>query len=159
MLSREETIALYSEAAVFCCPSVYEPFGIINLEAMACETPVVGTAVGGIRETVVPEETGWLVELDPRAGSDPEPADSTRFAREIAGAIERLVADGPRRAELGRRGRERVIELYGWDRVAARVHEVYREVLAGQDRRGPALPDGDPRVGGRQVRASEREKG
>ena len=75
MLPRDEAVALYSEAAVFCCPSVYEPFGIINLEAMACETPVVGTAVGGILETVVHGKTGLLVELTPRSSNDVRPAD------------------------------------------------------------------------------------
>ncbi|HXV76640.1 MAG TPA: glycogen synthase [Candidatus Polarisedimenticolaceae bacterium] len=131
MLPRDETIALYSEAAVFCCPSVYEPFGIINLEAMACETPVVGTAVGGIRETVVPEQTGLLVGFEPRSADDPEPRDPQRLARELAAAIERAVTDETWRAEAGRRGRRRVVERYGWDRVAARVFDVYRRAVAG----------------------------
>jgi glycosyltransferase involved in cell wall biosynthesis len=133
VLPREDAIALYSEAKVFCCPSVYEPFGIINLEAMACETPVVGTAVGGIRETVVPGETGLLVEFEPRDPNDPEPADPERLARDLASAIERLIADEPRRTALGRRGRRRVGERYGWDRIAARVHEVYRAVIDDRD--------------------------
>jgi glycosyltransferase involved in cell wall biosynthesis len=130
MLPRDEAVALYSEAAVFCCPSVYEPFGIINLEAMACETPVVGTAVGGIRETVVPEETGLLVELEPRSADDPEPSDAPRLARDLAAAIERLLADERWATALGRRGRQRVVEHYEWQRVAARVLEVYRSVRA-----------------------------
>jgi starch synthase len=132
MLPREEAIALYSEAAVFCCPSVYEPFGIINLEAMACETPVVGTAVGGILETVVPGETGLLVEFEPRGGDDAEPVDPERLARELAEAIESLAGDEPRRTEMGRRGRRRVSEVYGWDNVAERVHRIYRSVAETQ---------------------------
>ncbi|MGD8374908.1 MAG: glycogen synthase [Acidobacteriota bacterium] len=147
MLPRDETIALYSEAAVFCCPSVYEPFGIINLEAMACETPVVGTAVGGIRETVVPEETGLLVDLGPRDETGTEPADPGRLAEDLAAAMSRLIDDPDRRAELGRRGRRRVVETYGWDRIAAQVHEIYRQVKGEPAEAGKALPAERPRRG------------
>ena len=78
MLPRADVIELYRQAAIFCCPSVYEPFGIINLEAMACETPVVASAVGGIPEVVVPEETGLLVDVGLRPGSF-DPADPSGF--------------------------------------------------------------------------------
>jgi starch synthase len=129
MLPRDKTVALYAEAAVFCCPSVYEPFGIINLEAMACETPVVGTAVGGIRETVEHGETGLLVAFEPRSPDDAEAADPDRLADELARGIEQLVADPSRSERMGRRGRQRVIDRYGWDKVAARVYEIYEGVL------------------------------
>jgi glycosyltransferase involved in cell wall biosynthesis len=135
-LPRDKTVALYSEAAVFCCPSVYEPFGIINLEAMACETPVVGTAVGGIREAVVHDETGLLVAFEPRSRDDPEPSDPDRLAEKLAEAIEQLVQDPSRRTRMGQRGRQRVIEHYSWDQVAARVYEVYEGVLGEARRNG-----------------------
>jgi glycogen synthase len=130
MLPREQAVALFSEAAVFCCPSIYEPFGIINLEAMACETPVVGTAVGGIREVVVPEETGILVDYERAAQVDAEPSDPARLAQDLAAAIARLIADPALRVEMGRRGRTRVLEHYGWDRIAERVAGVYQSVMA-----------------------------
>jgi glycogen synthase len=136
MLPRETTVALYSEAAVFCCPSVYEPFGIINLEAMACETPVVGTAVGGIREAVVHGETGLLVAFEPRSRDDAEAADPDRLADELARAIEQLVEDPSRAARMGQRGRKRVIERYGWDQVAEMVYEIYESVLEEARRNG-----------------------
>ena len=80
MLPRDQVIQFYSNAAVFCCPSVYEPFGIINLEAMACETAVVASAVGGIPEVVVPGETGLLVDLELKPGTF-DPVDPAKFSR------------------------------------------------------------------------------
>ncbi len=127
MVPREVAIALYSGAAVFCCPSVYEPFGIINLEAMACETPVVATAVGGIRDVVADGETGFLV--DPRSSrTDGEPDDPERLAEALAAALARLLRDEELRRGMGHRGRDRAVREFGWDRVAERVLEVYREV-------------------------------
>src|SRR5574338_215673 len=96
MVSRSDVRQLYSHAALFVCPSVYEPFGIINLEAMACGTSVVASAVGGIREVVTPE-TGILVPLEARGGTDFEPKDAGRFARDLADAINRLLDDPERR--------------------------------------------------------------
>ena len=92
MLSRPNVIQLYTHAAVFCCPSVYEPFGIINLEAMACETAVVASAVGGIPEVVVPEETGLLVDVHLQPGTF-DPADPAVFSARLAAAINRLARD------------------------------------------------------------------
>ncbi len=89
MLSRPEIIQLYTNAAMFCCPSVYEPFGIINLEAMACGTAVVASAVGGIPEVVVPEETGLLIDPDLLPGTF-EPADPAAFSRNLADGINQL---------------------------------------------------------------------
>lgn len=132
MVTREAAIELYSHASVFCCPSIYEPFGIINLEAMACETPVVGSAVGGIKEVVVPGETGELVAFEPTSADDPEPAKPREFARDLAQAVNKLVVDEGLRKEMGRKGRERVVGAFGWDRVASRVMEVYQGLLRSE---------------------------
>lgn len=128
MVPREAAVQLYSHAAVFCCPSIYEPFGIINLEAMACETPVVASAVGGIPDVVVDGETGMLVPFTRRSADDPEPADPERFARELAEAVNTILRNPERGKAMGRKGRERVIADFGWDRVAERVMAVYRRV-------------------------------
>jgi glycogen synthase len=128
MLPRAETIDLYSQAAVFCCPSVYEPFGIINLEAMACETAVVASAVGGIKEVVVPEETGLLVEAALKPGTF-EPEDRAAFAAALADAINRLARDPDLRRRMGEAGRHRVLEHFSWDSIAMRTIELYRSLL------------------------------
>src|SRR2546426_11805931 len=101
MLSKEIVIALYSHAAVFVCPSIYEPFGIINLEAMACETPVVATAVGGIKEVVVDGETGFLVPLEQMKESPFEAIDPEKFARDIAQRVNELMRDRQLRERFG----------------------------------------------------------
>ncbi len=125
MLPRAEVIQLYEHAAVFCCPSVYEPFGIINLEAMACETAVVASRVGGIPEVVVPEATGLLVDLALRPGTF-EPADPAAFSAGLAAAINRLARDPGLRAAMGRRGRERVLDHFSWDAIAKTTLDLYR---------------------------------
>lgn len=127
MLPKDEVIALYSQAALFVCPSVYEPFGIINLEAMACGTPVVASAVGGIREVVTPE-TGILVPLEARGGTDFEPKDAERFARDLATAINQLLDDPERRRLMGARARERVEQHFSWTSIARRTLEFYRDL-------------------------------
>lgn len=114
-LGDAKNVELYSSARVFICPSVYEPFGIINLEAMACETPVVASAVGGIPEVVVPEETGLLVE----------PADSGQ----LAAAVNRLLENPALAVAMGKKGRRRVEEKFSWDSIAARTRDMYRELL------------------------------
>jgi glycogen synthase len=129
MLPKEDVIALYSQAAVFVCPSVYEPFGIINLEAMACGTPVVASAVGGIREVVLPEETGLLVPLEARGGTDFEPRDPERFARDLAAAVNRLLDDPAARARMGRSARERVEQLFSWASIARRTLDFYEDLV------------------------------
>ena len=121
MLPRHEVIQVLSHATVFCCPSIYEPQGIVNLEAMACETAVVASAVGGIPEVVVHGETGLLV-----AYSEDDP---TCFERDFAQAVNTLVADPARAGELGRAGRERAVHAYGWDAIARRTTQVYDGVL------------------------------
>ena len=127
MLPRADVVQLLSHATVFCCPSIYEPFGLVNIEAMACEAPVVAAAVGGIPEIVV-EDTGVLVPFE--VGDDPfgSPAQPARFARELAAAINDLVGDPQRARALGRAGRERVLEHFSWPAVAARTAELYRSV-------------------------------
>jgi len=133
MVPRQAAIQLYSHAAVFCCPSVYEPFGIINLEAMACRTPVVASAVGGIKEVVVHEETGLLVPFDRRADGSSEPKDPDRFAADLAAAVNRLMADPDLRERMGEAGRRRVEDHYAWSAVAARVEALYRGVAAARN--------------------------
>lgn len=130
MLPREEIIALYAAAAVFVCPSVYEPFGIINLEAMACETAVVGSAVGGIPSIVVDGETGLLVPFEPRGPRDVEPRQPEQFSRDLASAINRLMRDETGRRTMGERGRRRVLDRYSWRAVAERTLAYYRDVLS-----------------------------
>jgi alpha-maltose-1-phosphate synthase len=130
MLPRPEVIQLYTHAAVFCCPSVYEPFGIINLEAMACETAVVASAVGGIPEVVVPGETGLLVDLALREGTF-DPVDPGRFSADLAAAINRVGLDPDLRRRLGREGRRRVEEHFSWAAIAHQTLGLYRSLLAG----------------------------
>ena len=108
MVDVETKIELYSNAAIFVCPSIYEPFGIINLEAMACGTPVVAAAVGGIKEVVVHGETGYLVSIDQMQESPFEPVAPDRFSRHLAARINELMAD-PRNAK--RLVRLAVVEL------------------------------------------------
>jgi glycogen synthase len=131
VLPKEEIIPLYSQAALFVCPSVYEPFGIINLEAMACGTPVVASAVGGIKEVVVPDETGLLVPIEAKGQADFEPRDPDRFARDLAGAINRLLDEPARLKVMGAASRARVERLFSWTSVARRTIDFYRDILAG----------------------------
>jgi alpha-maltose-1-phosphate synthase len=127
MLPRDQVIQYYSNAAVFCCPSVYEPFGIINLEAMACETAVVASAVGGIPEVVVPEETGLLVDLELRPGTF-EPVDAAKFSRALAGGINRVALDPALAERFGKAGRRRVEEHFSWTAIARRTLDLYRSL-------------------------------
>jgi starch synthase len=131
MLPRADIVALLGHAAVFVCPSVYEPFGLINVEAMACGAPVVASAVGGIPEIVVDGETGALVPF--AASDDPygSPADPARFAADLAAAVNALLADPARADAMGRAGRRRVVERFTWEAIAARTADLYREVVAG----------------------------
>jgi len=134
MLPKDDIIPLYSQAALFVCPSVYEPFGIINLEAMACGTPVVASAVGGIKEVVRAEETGLLVPFEPRGEGDFEPRDPERFAFDLADAINRLLADPERRRHMGRQARQRVERFFGWPSIARRTCEFYKELAAAKEK-------------------------
>lgn len=130
MVSREEAIALYSQAAVFCCPSIYEPFGIINLEAMACGTPVVASAVGGIKEVVVDGETGFLV--DPGLSDEPphDPKDADAFAARLAEKINELIRDPALAKKMGQAGRQRVEKHFSWQSIALQTKELYAKLIA-----------------------------
>jgi len=129
MLTKPEAIQLYSHAAVFCCPSVYEPFGIINLEAMACHAPVVASATGGILEVVVDGETGWLVpfEQDPVTSF---PLYPEKFSRDLAAKISALLADPAKAKQFGEAGRRRVEAIFSWTAIAAQTIDLYKELLA-----------------------------
>ena len=129
MLSKPETIQFYSHARVFCCPSVYEPFGIINLEAMACEVPVVASATGGILEVVVDGETGFLVPF----GQDPTtffPIDPDRFARDLGAKVTELLEDPEKCRRFGTAGRKRVEERFGWPAIADQTITLYRQLMS-----------------------------
>jgi len=129
MVDNRAKIELYSHAAVFICPSIYEPFGIINLEAMACGTPVVASAVGGIKEVVVHGQTGSLVAIDQMTESPFEPVDPDRFARDLAAAINDLMADPKKREAYGKAGRRRVEEVFGWPAIARQTADLYRSLV------------------------------
>ncbi|NTV29877.1 MAG: glycogen synthase [Candidatus Omnitrophica bacterium] len=129
MIAVPAKVALYSHAALFCCPSVYEPFGIINLEAMACETPVVASAVGGIREVVVEGETGMLVPFTPVPGVSNEPADAGRFERDLADRINRLMKDPALRERMGQAGRKRAVDHFSWKAIAQKTYELYGKLV------------------------------
>jgi len=133
MVSREAARQLYSHAAVFCCPSVYEPFGIINLEAAACQTPVVASAVGGIPEVVVDGETGLLVPVDLRTDDPMSPIDPDRFELNLAGAINALMNDVASREVMGLAGRRRAVEHFSWGAIARQTVDLYRDVLARRE--------------------------
>jgi alpha-maltose-1-phosphate synthase len=128
MLSRRDVRQLYSHAALFVCPSVYEPFGIINLEAMACERPVVASAVGGIPEVVVDGETGVLVPVELRMDDPMTPVDTARFEVDLAAAVNRLMADASLRDRMGRAGRERAMERFSWSAIADQTVALYRSL-------------------------------
>ncbi|MBE3009582.1 glycogen synthase [Microbispora sp. NEAU-D428] len=129
MLPRPEVIQILTHATVFVCPSVYEPMGIVNLEAMACETAVVATATGGIPEVVADGETGLLVPID--QGRDGEPHDPEAFAAALAERVNTVLGDPRLAAAMGEAGRVRAIDHFSWRRIAERTHELYAS-LTGQ---------------------------
>jgi starch synthase len=129
MLPRDQVIAVLTAATVFACPSVYEPLGIVNLEAMACELPVVATATGGIPEVVVDGETGWLVPIEQVQDGTGTPVDEDRFVADLAAALNDAVSDTDRAERMGRAGRERAVESFSWSTIGDRTVEVYEEVL------------------------------
>jgi starch synthase len=125
-LPRTELISVMSSATVFVCPSVYEPLGIVNLEAMACGTAVVASDVGGIPEVVLHGETGLLVEYGA--------SDLSTFERDLGRSIGALLDDPARAARMGEAGRQRAVQDFGWDQIAGRTVDVYREAIARQRR-------------------------
>lgn len=128
MLPKEKIIHLYTHATLFVCPSVYEPFGIINLEAMACETPVIASAVGGIPEVVEPGETGLLVSLDPASPTDVEPAHPEKFARDLAAAVNSLLETPDKIKAMGRKARKQVEQSFSWVSIARKTVDFYQEI-------------------------------
>jgi len=130
MLPKPDVIQILSHATVFACPSIYEPLGIVNLEAMACEAAVVATATGGIVEVVQDGETGLLVPFEQVPG-DIAPRDPEAFAAGIAERVNELLADPARAEAMGRAGRERAVERFAWPAIAAQTSQVYREVAGG----------------------------
>jgi glycogen synthase len=135
MLSKEKIIHLYSQAAIFVCPSVYEPFGIINLEAMACETPVVASAVGGIPEVVEHGETGLLVAPEAISATEVEPRHPEQFARDLANAVNTLLDNPGLRAAMAARARARVEQHFSWESIARQTVAFYEQVI-GRHRQG-----------------------
>jgi glycogen synthase len=129
MLEKQEVIQLYSHAAVFCCPSIYEPFGIINIEAMACETAVVASAVGGIKEVVVDGETGILVPLEQQKEAPFEPVDPDQFSRDLASGVNELIRNKELSAQMAKKGRKRVEETFDWVAIAKQVEELYESLM------------------------------
>ncbi|MEV5707926.1 glycogen synthase [Actinoallomurus sp. NPDC052274] len=129
MLPRPEVVQILSHATVFACPSVYEPMGIVNLEAMACEAAVVATATGGIPEVVADGETGLLVPIEQAADGTGTPVDPDRFAADLAERVNALLADPERAASMGKAGRRRAIEHFSWSRIARRTHDLYASLI------------------------------
>jgi len=129
MLDKKEVIQLYSHAEVFCCPSIYEPFGIINIEAMACETAVVASAVGGIKEVVVHGETGLLVPVSQQNEAPFEPIDPEQFSKDLASGINELVNNKELRNKMAKNGRKRVESTFDWTAIAKQVEELYKSLI------------------------------
>jgi starch synthase len=129
MLPRAEVIALLSSATVFACPSIYEPLGIVNLEAMACELPVVATATGGIPEVVVDGETGWLVPIEQHQDGSGIPLDPQKFVDDLAAALTDAVSDPARADRMGLAGRKRAVESFSWASIGEQTNQVYLDVL------------------------------
>lgn len=127
-LDQRQLNQLLSHATVSCCPSVYEPFGLVNLEAMACETAVVASAVGGIPEIVEDGITGTLVRFEPAGPAESDPADPERFARDLAGALNELVGDPHLADQMGAAGRRRAVQRFSWPEVARRTLELYHRL-------------------------------
>jgi starch synthase len=133
MVPVERLVVLYSHASLFVCPSIYEPFGIINLEAMSCGTPVVAAAVGGIPEVVVRGQTGILVSFEPVSDADPEPRNPEQYSRDLAAAVDELLRMPERRKAMGAEARRRVEAHFGWEAIARQTLNYYEEL---RNRRG-----------------------
>jgi starch synthase len=132
MLPRPRLVAVLSSSTVFVCPSVYEPLGIVNLEAMACGLPVVGSATGGIPEVIVDGVTGTLVPIDQVQDGTGTPVDPDKFVSDLAEALNEMVADPARAAEMGKAARTRVEDHFAWSAIAERTVKVYEAVIAGR---------------------------
>jgi glycogen synthase len=130
MLPKDRVIALYTHAAIFVCPSVYEPFGIINLEAMACETPVVASSVGGIPEVVEHGETGLLVAPEAISATEVEPRNPEQFSRDLAAAVNVLLDDPALRQSMAEKARVRVEQQFSWTSIARQTLGFYEELVS-----------------------------
>ncbi len=128
-LSREQLVALVSSATVFACPSIYEPLGIVNLEAMACGTPVVATSTGGIPEVVSHNETGLLIPIEQLSDGSGTPLDEAKFVADFAAGLNKLLAS-PDLAKFAAAGRARVEQNFAWDKIAAETIALYKGALA-----------------------------
>ena len=128
MLEKKQVIQLYSHAAVFCCPSIYEPFGIINIEAMACNTAVVASAVGGIKEVVVNGETGILIPVEQQTEAPFEPVNPDKFARDLADGINNVINNPTLRNSMAQKGRKRVEEYFDWISIAKQTEQLYKSL-------------------------------
>ena len=129
MLEKEQIIQLYSHADVFCCPSIYEPFGIINIEAMACNTAVVASAVGGIKEVVVDGETGILVPLEQQNVAPFEPVNPDKFSRDLANGINKVISNESLKETMAKNGRQRVEDYFDWEAIAKQVEALYKSLI------------------------------
>lgn len=128
MLPKQEVIQLYSYADVFCCPSIYEPFGIINIEAMACDTAVVASAVGGIKEVVVHGETGLLIPVAQQTEAPFEPANPDKFAKDLAMGINTIINNPELKERMAKKGRKRVEDYFDWTSIAKQTEELYKSL-------------------------------
>mgnify|MGYP001154202509 FL=1 len=129
MLDKKDVIQLYSHADVFCCPSIYEPFGIINIEAMACETAVVASAVGGIKEVVVEGETGLLISLEQQASAPFEPVNPDQFSRDLAAGVNKVINNKALKHKMAKNGRARVEEFFDWTAIAKQTEVIYKTLI------------------------------
>ncbi len=129
---RQDIVPLYSQAAAFVCPSIYEPFGIVNLEAMSCATPVVASQVGGIPEILDHGRDGYLVPLEPVSRSDAEPKNPEDFSQALAREINKILQDPEQARQMGQAAREKVLARYSWQAIARQTLELYQELQAGR---------------------------
>jgi starch synthase len=128
MLPKAGIVQILSHATVFVCPSIYEPMGIVNLEAMACQAAVVATATGGIPEVVDDGITGLLVPVEQATDGTGTPADPERFVADLAAAVNTLLADPSLAARMGEAGRERAVDVFSWTEIARETHRLYRSL-------------------------------
>ena len=135
-IPHEELRVLYSHATVFATPSLYEPFGIINLEAMSCGTPVVGSAVGGIPEIIVDGETGFLVPLKAKSETDFEPADPKAFQADFANKLNKILGNPELAKKMGEVSRKRAIDVFSWKSIAQQTFDFYQECIDRYKREG-----------------------
>lgn len=129
VVPQNHLITLYSHASIFVCPSIYEPFGLINLEAMACGTPVVSSAVGGITEVVDHGKTGLLIPFEQKADHDFEPKDPEQFSRDLAEAINNLFRSPDKIRSMGNKARKKVEKIFNWESIARQTLEFYKELI------------------------------